>query len=244
MLDSIPTSTHGRSPTARFGLLLALAAIVVNAPRLILVFLEAEGVPVGTSLRVSLLGLTGTATGVVLTGGGAFLAHAIARSRHFRRILAVVWVLVLVCTGVLITPMMAAGLSRVALTEVLIEPTSRWTWSAIAVLAVELVAAGSMVAYAGQRREQHQLEELQRELLEVAEERNQLSRQLGELRTEHDEHAKQEEQAQQAGEEASKLAASSEPAEEIPCRNACGATFPTPAGERGHQWRCPERPSS
>jgi len=142
-----------RSTLARFGLFLAVAAIAVNAPRLILVFLEAEGVPVASDLRVGLLALTGVATGVVLTGGGAFLAHAVAWGHHFRRILVVAWLIVLVATGVLITPMLAAGLAQAPLTTVLASSSSRWIWSAVAVLAVELVAAGSMIAYAAHRRE-------------------------------------------------------------------------------------------
>lgn len=263
MLDSTASSSADRPSTlARFGLFLAVAAIAVNAPRLILVFLEAEGVPIASNLRVGLLALTGIATGIVLTGGGAFLAHAVARGRHFRRTLIATWLLVLVGTGVLITPMLAAGLSEAPLTAVLASPSSRWTWSAVAVLAVELVAAGSMVAYAAHRREDRNAERMERELLEVAAERNQLRAEIEQLQDDFE--VQRAEMLQdirrlqgdlQLRQRSSDSATSPEPdatsitapdadaAESpIPCRNGCGRKFATPAAERGHQNGCPDRP--
>jgi hypothetical protein len=255
-------STSQRPSTlARFGLFLAVAAIAVNAPRLILVFLEAEGVPVSAELRVALLALTGIATGIVLTGGGAFLAHAVAWGRHFRRILVVAWLIVLMATGVLITPMLAAGLAQAPLTTVLASSSSRWIWSAVAVLAVELVAAGSMVAYAAHRREDQDTGDLEQELLDIAAERNRLSGELDQLRGDFE--AERAEMLQdirrlesdQGPRQPSPSRATSPHPETtnngvpqsaapttIPCRNGCGREFATPAAERGHQKGCPERP--
>jgi len=261
MLESTSSSSAGRSSTlGRFGLLLAVAAIAVNAPRLILVFLEAEGVPVSSDLRVGLLALTGIATGIVLTGGGAYLAHAVARGRHFRRILVVAWLMVLAGTGVLITPMLAAGLAEAPLTAVLASSSSRWIWSAVAVLAVELVAAGSMVAYAAHRREDHNAERVEQELLEIADERNRLLAELEQLRDDIEvERAEMVQDVRRLEAEldrrrpaqgsadslepdpSSNGAPESTAPANIPCRNRCGREFASPAAERGHQKGCPER---
>ena len=243
MPNSTSSSSAERPSTlARFGLFLAVVAIAVNAPRLILVFLEAEGVPVSPDLRVGLLALTGIATGVVLTGGGAFLAHAVARGRHFRRVLVTTWLLVLVGTGVLITPMLAAGLSEAPLTAVLASSSSRWAWSAVAVLAVELVAAGSMVAYAAHRREDSDAEGIERELLAVAAERNQLVAELEQLRDKFKvERAEMLQEVQQLESDLNSRSQGSTP-KSFPCRNDCGREFASPAAERGHQKGCPQRP--
>jgi MFS family permease len=235
-------STSQRPSTlAHLGLFLAVAAIAVNAPRLILVFLEAEGVPVSAELRVGLLALTGIATGVVLTGGGAFLAHAVAWGRHFRRILVVAWLIVLVATGILITPMLAAGLAHAPLTAVLASSSSRWIWSAVAVLAVELVAAGSMVAYAAHRREDQDTGDLEQELLDIAAERNRLSGELDQLRGDFEaERAEMLEEVQQLESDLNSRSQGSTP-KSFPCRNGCGREFASPAAERGHQKGCPQR---
>lgn len=256
---AIPTAAP--SYFARLALLLAVAAIVVNAPRLILVFLEAEAVPVSAGLRVGLLGLTGIATGIVLTGGGAFLAHAVARGRRFRRLLTVTWLLVLVCSGVLITPMLAAGLGREPLTEVLSGATTRWVWSAVAVLAVELVAAGSMVAFAAHRREDREQRATEDEVFKLARERNRLTGKLTQLKDTHDaeriewlhelqrlqrlleERSLAEDDATPPA-EADEVEQGTEQPEPIPCRNRCGAKFASPAAERGHQRACPSQATS
>lgn len=210
--------------STRLALLLAAAAVAVNAPRLILAFLEADGLPVSPSWRGSLLGLTGVATGVVLTGGGAYLAHALARGARYRRTLAVTWLLVLTCSGVLVTPMLVAGLGRAELGQVLPTPGKRWVWSATAVLAVELVAAGAMVAHAAHRTEQEEADETERELLRVARERDRLQGRLEGVSREL---------------EAARESAAA--AERHPCRHGCGAVFSSASGERGHLRACPAR---
>src|SRR6202140_1182059 len=63
---------------ARPGVLFAVAAVTVTAPRLALAFLAADGVAVPTAWRIDLLAVSSVATAVVLTGGTADLAHAIA----------------------------------------------------------------------------------------------------------------------------------------------------------------------
>lgn len=252
---------HRPSTLARLGLFLAVAAIAVNAPRLILVFLEAEGVPVSSELRVALLALTGIATGVVLTGGGAYLAHAVAWGRHFRPLLVVAWLIVLVATGILITPMLASGLAHAPLTAVLASSSSRWVWSAVAVLAVELVAAGSMVAYAAHRREDRATGDLEQELLDIATQRNRLAGELDQLRGDFEaERAEMLEDIRRLESDleyrqlnsdsttspqpnaTSGAAPESVAPASIPCRNGCGREFASPAAERGHQKGCPQRP--
>lgn len=171
------------------------------------------------------------------------------------------WLLVLVGTGVLITPMLAAGLAEAPLTAVLASPSSRWAWSAVAVLAVELVAAGSMVAYAAHRREDRNAEDIEQELLEVADERNRLLAELEQLRDEFE--VERAEMVQDIHRLESDLelrkpdsksstsprtdATNNGPPDSvapasIPCRNGCGREFASPAAERGHQKGCPQRP--
>jgi MFS family permease len=231
--------------SSNLGLGLAVAAILVNAPRLMLAFLEADGIAVAQGLRAGLLGLTGIATGVVLTGGGAYLAHALAHGARYRRTLTLAWLLVLVCTGVLVTPMLVAALGRVELAQVLPALRLRWGWSAVAVLAVELVAAGAMVAHVARRRREARLERVEEELLTVASERNRLATERERLQTELLE--LRERLTAQASPEAPPES-ESEPAEDepptFPCRLDCGAVFASSHAERGHLKSCPLRNAS
>jgi len=135
----------GRRPMARPGVLFAVAAVTVTAPRLALAFLAADGVVVPTAWRIDLLAVASIATAVVLTGGTAYLAHAIAVTTSGRGVLIGLWTAALVCSGALIAPAIVATLRAEPLSAVL--GTQRhWSWSICAVLAVDLVASGAMLA--------------------------------------------------------------------------------------------------
>jgi hypothetical protein len=140
------------TPT-RPGRLFAAAATLVAAPRLVLAFLVGDAVEVPASVRIALLSISSVATAIALTGGAAYLAHAIAVARTGRRLLTALWIAILVCSSALMAPLIAAGLPRSPLASVLDSPAHRWIWAVCAVLAVDLVAAGAMRADAEQRRD-------------------------------------------------------------------------------------------
>jgi len=130
---------------ARPGVLFAVAAVTVTAPRLALAFLAADGVAVPTAWRIDLLAVSSVATAVVLTGGTAYLAHAIAVASTGRGVLVALWTAALVCSGALIAPAIVATLRAQSLSAVL-GVQRHWGWSICAVLAVDLVASGAMLA--------------------------------------------------------------------------------------------------
>jgi hypothetical protein len=224
-----------RPAASRFGLVVAVAAVAVNAPRLVLTFFAADGIVVGSRWRLALLALTGVATGVVLTGGGAYLAHALARQTEHRGVLAVVWLLVLSCAAVLVTPLLVASLDGRDLAQVLPTAPLRWAWSLVAVVAVELVAAGSMVAYTAEREADRSLADAERELLELARERNRLRDELsGRGPAPAPRPARRRRRTAQTPTHAG---------EQVPCRNGCGFVGRSPQAESGHQRSCPRRPA-
>jgi hypothetical protein len=83
----------------RAGHVIALSAILVQAPRLVLALLAADRQPISPSVERVLLVVTGIGTAVVLTGGNLYLAHTVATVRHRRRLLLVAWMVVLVSSG-------------------------------------------------------------------------------------------------------------------------------------------------
>jgi MFS family permease len=202
------------SRSKRVGLYLSVAAVFVNMPRLILAYRRAEVGEASPYWHAGLLTICAIATGLVLTGGAAYLAHEVAVQRRLS--LAVIWVLVLLATAVIVTPLLVASVGR-ELSGVIPSLAWRWVWSAVAVLAVELVASGCMVAVAGvpvtaspptpahmalaRRRRSGGIIAL--ELNPAADARESLVR--------------------------------------INCRNGCGWSGPSRAAERGHQGQCPRR---
>ena len=130
----------------RPGLFFAVAAVTVTAPRLATAFLAADGVLVPTPWRIDLLAISSVATAVVLTGGMAYLAHAIAVARSHRGVLVLLWAAALACSGALIAPSIVATLRMQPLSAVL-GLERHWSWSICTVLAVDLVAcSGAMLA--------------------------------------------------------------------------------------------------
>jgi hypothetical protein len=155
------------------GRLFAAAATAVTAPRLVLAFLVGDGIAVPERVRIALLSTSSVATAIALTGGAAYLAHAITVARGDRRILSALWVATVACSSALMAPLIAAGLPRSLLAAVLRTPAHQWLWAVCAVLAVDLVAAGAMRADAEQRRdEQRSDEEHQRAIGELLRQRD------------------------------------------------------------------------
>jgi len=130
------------------GLRIALAAIAVQAPRLVLVVLGADRMPVPAPAERALLVLAGVGTALVLTGGNLYLAHTVAQVRPWRRTLAAAWVLVLGASGGLVLPLIVAGISARSVPQVLGSGRLEWTWALLAALAHELTAAGCVLASA------------------------------------------------------------------------------------------------
>lgn len=242
-------------------LALAIAAVAVAAPRLVLIFLEADSLTVETSLRKALLGASGAALALVLTGGGAYLVHAIVRIRRFQGLLMGIWVGILTCIAVLVTPRLVAGLRLATspLAEVLSTEPLRWGWSIVAVLAGELVATGCMLAYAAQHHQQHEHQRLLAELERVGRQRNRLQQRLHQMEQRplaptSSEPAAGEPQAPAAGEPLAAAAGSSpsnrqpgsngsRPDEHpVPCRYGCGYVGHSAQAERGHLNVCPKHP--
>jgi hypothetical protein len=63
---------------SHIGHAIAISAILVQAPRLVLALLAADRLPVAPSIERGLLVLTGIGTPVVLTGGNLYLARTVA----------------------------------------------------------------------------------------------------------------------------------------------------------------------
>jgi len=224
---------------------LAVAAMAVTASRLVIAYLEADRVPIDRDWRVGLLTLTAVATGVVVTGGLAYLAHASARRRRYRPLLVLCCGLVLVAAAVLLTPLLVGALAGQHLSEVLVSSAWRWTWSAVAVLAPEVIAAGCMVAYAGAEHDLEQIEELEQQLEQVATERNRRESELVQLRGElvqlTERAGELDELEQQLSELREHRASTASRAEQVECRNGCGFFGASSKAEAGHQRACPAR---
>lgn len=130
---------------------IVIAALVVSAPRLAVAFLLADGVGINERVQVAVYVLTGVASGIVLTGGNVYLAHALAE--HWKRrgglwvILLVSWALFLGFAVVLIAPALVYGLTHSVLAEVLASAQTRWAWAIVAALSVEVLAAAAMAAH-------------------------------------------------------------------------------------------------
>lgn len=135
----------------RLAFWIAVAALLVSAPRLAVTFVVADGIALGAQTAVWVFGGTGVASGIVLTGGNVYVAHALAQ--HWKRrnglwaVLLVSWLLFLGFTVVLVAPLLVYGLSQSALSGVLSVTGQRWAWAITAALSVELLAAAAMAAH-------------------------------------------------------------------------------------------------
>jgi len=131
----------------RAGLAIAVAAILVQAPRLVLALLAADRLPVAPGTERALLVLAGIGTALVLTGGNLYLAHTVAQVQPWRRTLAAAWITV-AASGGLALPLIVAGLTARTLPQVLGARQLEWPWALLAAIAHELTAAGCVFASA------------------------------------------------------------------------------------------------
>ena len=227
----------------RIGLWIAVAALCVNAPRLVQTFLEADGLQLHPTLRPVLMGATGVAAALTLTGGGAWLAHELARgAERLQGLLLACWLLVLAGQLVLIPPLLMAEMSSSRLGSVLPLAWQRWGWAFVAVLLVELVAAGAMVAQGRRSRWLEERERQGRELEQIAAERNALQKRLAALQTPPARNAVQGAAARVQGSAANR-ANDTTPSATYPCRNGCGWMGGSQKAENAHQRYCKVRGS-
>jgi hypothetical protein len=239
------------------GLWIAIAALGVNAPRLVQAFLEADGLQLSPAVRPMLMGATGVAAALTLTGGGAWLAHELARGAdRLQGLLLTCWMLVLAGQLVLIPPLLMVEMGSSRLGTVLPESWQRWSWAFVAVLLVELVAAGAMVAQGrrsrwreAQMREEKELEQLARERnvleqklraeQEHAAELQRTIRRMQELdapSTEPGAPAPVLQHGEHRGASRAELGA---PEQQVPCRNGCGWVGRSTRAENAHLRFCP-----
>lgn len=151
--------TRTTQTTSRAGQWIALAAVLVNGPRLVLIFLQADGIAIPRGIEAAVLSITGIATGAVLTGGGMYIAHRLAEPggrAGVRAILIATWGLLLAFSVVLIAPALLLAWRHSALAEI-IPAGPDVAWAVTAVLAVEVLAGGAMAAHAmGEQPTSHQ----------------------------------------------------------------------------------------
>jgi hypothetical protein len=198
----------------QIGHAIALAAVLVQAPRLVLTLLAADRQPVEASWQRLLLVVAGIGTAVVLTGGNLYLAHTLATASRWRGVLAGVWLAVLLSSGSLVVPLIAGGLGGRPLYEILGSERLQWAWAVLAALAHELTAAGCMLAAASAAA-------------------------MPEAATAG---LPQPPAAASAGAvPASAEPIVSSAAPPLPCREGCGKTFSSSAAELGHLRHCPAR---
>jgi hypothetical protein len=135
----------------KVGLWLAIAALLVNGPRFVLIFLMVDSLTIPVMAETIMLSITGIATGLVLTGGGAYIAHSLAESQTrgmVRNVMIICWFLLLIFNIILLAPLMVSAIRESPLKNVFETDFSQWLWSITSVLAVEIISAGAMAAYA------------------------------------------------------------------------------------------------
>jgi len=230
------------------GVWIAMAAILVQAPRLVLAVLAADHQAIAATWERALLILAGVGTALVLTGGNLYLAHAIARVRRWRAGLVVVWLVVLASTGGLVVPLIAAGIGGHTLPQVLDRDLLAWSWSLLAALAHEVTAAGCMLsaaalastaaAAAHERSQSIAIDELLAQ-------RDAGRRELAVLLERQSQGQRLPAPATAGGAGSEELAApgstAAAPLERVVCREGCGKSFSSLLGEMGHLRHCPAR---
>lgn len=141
----------------KVGLWLAIAALLVNGPRFVLIFLRVDGINIPLQAEAMMLGATGVATGLVLTGGGAYIAHRLAESQArgmIQFVMILCWFSLLVFTVILLAPLLVLAIRLSPLNTVFTTSFFQWIWSITAVAAVEIISAGAMAAYALEGKKQ------------------------------------------------------------------------------------------
>jgi uncharacterized membrane protein YgcG len=129
------------------GVWVAMAAILVQAPRVVLAVLEADRQPLDADWQRRLLVLAGCGTAVVLTGGNLYLVHTLVQARRWRRLLLATWLVVLGSTCFLVVPLIVAGINGQRITQVLAPHALTWIWAVVAALSHEVTAAGCVLSF-------------------------------------------------------------------------------------------------
>lgn len=130
------------------GIQLASAALIVSVPRYIIAFLRADRIGIHVGIEAVMLVVSAVATAVTLTGGAAYVAHAVsvARGHIFKRSLLVcAWLVLLAFEIVLLAPPLLATLRAVPLAGLL----AGWldaAWSIVAIAAPAATAAACVLA--------------------------------------------------------------------------------------------------
>lgn len=135
----------------KVGLWLAIVALLVNGPRFILIFLLIDDLTIPLVVETTLLSITGIATGLVLTGGGAYIAHSLVESQTrgmVRTVMIICWFMLLIFNVILLAPLMVSAIRESQMKDVFASNFFQWLWSVTSVLAVEIISAGAMAAYA------------------------------------------------------------------------------------------------
>lgn len=130
---------------------LIMGAVAVNAPRLIIGFLRADGITIDPALEWLLTAFSAAGTALVLTLGNLQLAHVIGDTRMeaWRRVVAVVaWALLLVLTTIVLTPLVVMATARHDLAEVL-SGIALWAWCGLAVVSVEIIIGAAAIVRDG-----------------------------------------------------------------------------------------------
>jgi len=148
------------------GLFLMVMALLVNAPRFILVFLVAEGVTLPPFALSTAGVISGLGNGALITGGIGFVFHrwgdADKRGLARARLLLMVGITFLAFSIVILAPWVAGSITGRGIANVLQSPTSVpilvWFWSIVAVTSVDLVVAGSVIAQSVTRKQTRVME--------------------------------------------------------------------------------------
>jgi hypothetical protein len=128
---------------------LFIAAVCVNTPRYMITFLMADSIRLPPDFEALLLIITAVGTGIVLTGGGAVIAHILAfrtGGGKVRAFLMLTWIFLNVFGVILLTPAIMLAVSRSELAYVL-SPGGQWWWSVVSIISVEWLAAAAMAGY-------------------------------------------------------------------------------------------------
>lgn len=126
---------------------IVLAALLVNSPRFIQILLRVDGLSLG-EYEAPMITATGIATGLVLSGGQMYIAHALPKvpKSRWRDLMVFGWVLMLVFSVMMISPFLVAGIQTQADLAKVLQGGWQWGWAIVAVTSVEIIAAIAMVA--------------------------------------------------------------------------------------------------
>jgi hypothetical protein len=140
------------------GLLVVVCALGVQIPRIVFAFALSDNLEIKQQEEWQLLMTSAVMGAFVLTLGNAYLSHMLAQRFSRRNALwtmtAFAWGANLVFAVFIIAPSLRVGIDKSALASVLAEPFNtpfplmRWLYCIVLALAFELLAAGSMAAYA------------------------------------------------------------------------------------------------